>query len=103
VEVGKRTWWEAEQGDCQLEVGRRPPGWDSLVFALQNTVAQMRLVKFLNLPNPSSSTRPWGLLSLKQKFFCNPILLAICTTTFSKLCKNMYTVACRRVLSSAPL
>jgi hypothetical protein len=28
---------------------------------------------------------------------------AICTSTFSKLCKNMYTVACRRVLSSAPL
>jgi hypothetical protein len=24
-------------------------------------------------------------------FFCNPILLAICTNTFSKLCKNMYT------------
>jgi hypothetical protein len=31
-------------------------------------------------------------------FFCNPILFAICTSTFSKLCKNMYTVACRRVL-----
>jgi hypothetical protein len=36
-------------------------------------------------------------------FFCNRILFAICTRTFSKLCKNMYTVACRRVLSSAPL
>jgi hypothetical protein len=33
--------------------------------------------------------------------FCNPILLATCTSTFSKLCKNMYTVACRRVFSSA--
>jgi hypothetical protein len=37
------------------------------------------------------------------KFFCNRILFAICTSTFSKLCKNMYTVACRRVLSSCPL
>jgi hypothetical protein len=36
-------------------------------------------------------------------FFCKPILFAICTSTFSKLCKNMYTVACRRVLSSASL
>jgi hypothetical protein len=24
-------------------------------------------------------------------FFGNPILFAICTSTFSKLCKNMYT------------
>jgi hypothetical protein len=38
---------------------------------------------------------------LELIFFCNPILFAICTSTFSKLCKNMYTVACRRVLSSA--
>jgi hypothetical protein len=36
-------------------------------------------------------------------FFCNPILSAKCTSTFSKLCKNMYTVACRRVFSSTPL
>jgi hypothetical protein len=36
-------------------------------------------------------------------FFCNPILFAISTSTFTKLCKNMYTVAWRRVLSSAPL
>jgi hypothetical protein len=35
----------------------------------------------------------------KEFFFCNPILFAICTSTFSKLCKNMYTVACGRVLS----
>jgi hypothetical protein len=35
--------------------------------------------------------------------FFNPILFAICTSTFTKLCKNMYTVACRRVLSSTPL
>jgi hypothetical protein len=26
-----------------------------------------------------------------NNFFCNPILFAICTSTFSKLCKNMYT------------
>jgi hypothetical protein len=25
--------------------------------------------------------------------FCNPILFAICTSTYSKLCKNMVTVA----------
>jgi hypothetical protein len=31
------------------------------------------------------------------------VLFAISTSTFSKLCKNMYTVACRRVLSSVPL
>jgi hypothetical protein len=30
----------------------------------------------------------------------NPILLTICTGTFSKLSKKMYTVACRRELSS---
>jgi hypothetical protein len=36
-------------------------------------------------------------------FFCNPVLFAICTSTFSKLRKNMYTVACGRVLSSDPL
>jgi hypothetical protein len=36
-------------------------------------------------------------------FFCNLVLFAICTSTFSKLCKNIYTVACRRVLSRAPL
>jgi hypothetical protein len=24
--------------------------------------------EFLNLPNPSGRTRPWGLLSLKQKW-----------------------------------
>jgi cytochrome c biogenesis protein CcdA len=35
--------------------------------------------------------------------FLNPILFAICTSTFSKLCKNMYTEACRRVLTSTPL
>jgi hypothetical protein len=33
---------------------------------------------------------------------CNPILFAICTSTFSELCVT-YTVAFRRVLSSAPL
>jgi hypothetical protein len=38
-----------------------------------------------------------------ESLSCNPILFAICTSTFSKLCKYMYTVACRRVLSSAPL
>jgi hypothetical protein len=37
------------------------------------------------------------------QIFCNPILFAICTSTFSKLCINMYTVACRRVLTSTPL
>jgi hypothetical protein len=36
-------------------------------------------------------------------FFCNPILFAICTSIFSKLCKKTYGMACRRVLSSAPL
>jgi hypothetical protein len=27
----------------------------------------------------------------KSLFFCNPILFAICTNTFIRLCKNMYT------------
>jgi hypothetical protein len=36
-------------------------------------------------------------------FFEIPFLFAICTSTFSKLCKNMYTVACRRVLTTIPL
>jgi hypothetical protein len=35
--------------------------------------------------------------------FGNPILFAICTSTFSKLCKKTYVVACRRELRSAPL
>jgi hypothetical protein len=44
------------------------------------------------------------ILVSHRNFFCNPILFAICTSIFSRLCKkNMYTVACRRVLSSAPL
>jgi hypothetical protein len=40
---------------------------------------------------------------LQGFFFCNLILFARSTSTFNKLCKNMYTVACRRVLSRAPL
>jgi hypothetical protein len=43
----------------------------------------------------------WGLLVQSRTFF-NPILFAICTSTFSKLCVR-YTVTCRRELSSAPL
>jgi hypothetical protein len=35
-------------------------------------------------------------------FFLNPILFAICTSTFSKLCVT-YTLTCRIELSSAPL
>jgi hypothetical protein len=49
---------------------------------------------------------PFGINSLPpifHLFFRNPIWFAICTSIFSKLFKNMYTVACRRVLSSAPL
>jgi hypothetical protein len=38
-----------------------------------------------------------------SKFFCNFMLFAICTSKCSKLCKNMYTVACRRVPTSNPL
>jgi hypothetical protein len=34
----------------------------------------------------------------------NPFYLqSVLIHSFSKLCKNMYTVACRRVLTSAPL
>jgi hypothetical protein len=40
---------------------------------------------------------------MNDNLFCNPILFAICISTLSKLCKNMYTVACRRVLTSTPL
>jgi hypothetical protein len=36
-------------------------------------------------------------------FLCNPILFATCSSSFSKLCKRAYTMACGRVLSSAPL
>jgi hypothetical protein len=32
---------------------------------------------------------------IRLEFFLNPILFAIYTSTFSKLCINMYTVACR--------
>jgi hypothetical protein len=45
-------------------------------------------------------------LSLKLnhcQFFRNPILFVICTNKFSKLCKKINTVACRRVLTSTPL
>jgi hypothetical protein len=45
-------------------------------------------------------SNPWYTTG---RFFCNPILFAICTSTFSKLCKKTYTVARRRVLSSVPL
>jgi hypothetical protein len=30
-------------------------------------------------------------IDANKLFFCNPILFAVCTSTFSKLCKNMYT------------
>jgi hypothetical protein len=43
-----------------------------------------------------------ALIVTKTIDFLNPILFAICTSTFSKLCVT-YTVTCRRVLSSAPL
>jgi hypothetical protein len=46
--------------------------------------------------------QPWHVCTFRD-FFCNSILFAICTSTLSRLCKNMYTVACRRVPSSAPL
>jgi hypothetical protein len=39
-----------------------------------------------------------GLINI----FLNPILFAICTSTFSKLCVT-YTLTCRTELSSAPL
>jgi cytochrome c biogenesis protein CcdA len=54
-------------------------------------------------------TKGMGLMKMILPFFkglaifLNPILFAICTSAISKLCKNMYTEACRRVLSSAPL
>jgi hypothetical protein len=35
--------------------------------------------------------------------FCTPILFAISTSKFSKLCKKTYAMACSRVLSSAAL
>jgi hypothetical protein len=36
-----------------------------------------------------------------NRFFYNIILFAVCA--FSKLYKKMYTIACRRVLTSTPL
>jgi hypothetical protein len=57
VEVGKETCWGAEQGYCQLEVGRRTPGWDSLCpgrgtleethTAVSNTVTEEALRSYL--------------------------------------------------------
>jgi hypothetical protein len=38
-----------------------------------------------------------------KSFFLNPVLFAICTSTFSKLCTKTHTVACRRMLTSTPL
>jgi hypothetical protein len=49
---------------------------------------------------PQPSALPRSLLIWKA--FCDPILFVICTSTFSKLCKKTYTVACRRVLTSTP-
>jgi hypothetical protein len=38
-----------------------------------------------------------GKISWSVYFFCNSILFAICTNTFSKLCKNMYKCIRRHV------
>jgi hypothetical protein len=43
------------------------------------------------------------VMHLKLKIsFCNPILFAICTSTFRN-CVKTYGMACRGVLSSVPL
>jgi hypothetical protein len=52
----------------------------------------------LSLPSKCESRMQW---LIKWVFF-NPILFAICTSTFSKLCVT-YTLTCRRELSSAPV
>jgi hypothetical protein len=46
--------------------------------------------------------RPWPRDLVAVNFF-NPILFAICASTFCQSCTQTYTMACRRVLSSAPL
>jgi hypothetical protein len=40
-------------------------------------------------------SRTHMMVNVEQLIFFNTILFAICTITFSKLCKNMYTVACK--------
>jgi hypothetical protein len=64
---------------------------------LRNIRRNPTTLALLQMPNDLS------LIGTQEDFFCNPILFAICTSTFSKLCKNMYTVGCRRVLTSTPL
>jgi hypothetical protein len=59
---------------------------------------------FFNLKTPSHWTDSTSLGDGDIFFLLNPILFAICTSTFSKLCINVgYTATCRRELSSAPL
>jgi hypothetical protein len=53
----------------------------------------------------SCQGRIYGALSpgpQQYRSFLNPILFAICTSTFGKLCVT-YTLTCRRELSSTPL
>jgi hypothetical protein len=52
--------------------------------------------KFFFHRTTSPATRTYSIATAKQNeknefFFCNPILFAICTSTFSKLCKNIYS------------
>jgi hypothetical protein len=49
----------------------------------------------------ASSTSP--LTQANYLFFVIPSYLQSVLSTFSKLCKNIYTVACRRVLTSTAL
>jgi hypothetical protein len=42
---------------------------------------------------------PNCLGNLLTIFFCNPILFATCTSTFSKLCKKNYAMVCRRQMA----
>jgi hypothetical protein len=47
------------------------------------------------LPSHSHNSSLWyhvpPLMALSRSFYCNPILFAICTSTFSKLCINVYS------------
>jgi hypothetical protein len=61
-------------------VGRSKIGWKDNVM---KDIEAMRIVKWKRCARD------------RNTFFCNPILFAICTSTFGKLCKNIYTVACR--------
>jgi hypothetical protein len=60
---------------------------------LLSPAASTTPLTWLSIPHPIViPTEPFQLWIIVQVLLvCNPILFAVCTSTFSKLCKNVYS------------